>query len=498
MRALLLGALLLAGCGLGVTPGAGADDETEVTRVDAGTADVSPPLDAGVAEDVPDAGASDAGVPEEPVDAGPPPPADAPALPCLDAAADVWAATADAVAGELDPRGARLRCAHEESLTPAQVAQRLGGPATSGATVLKLAFATRRSNGTLGVSSSRVWLPTTPIAAPAPLIVWAHGSMGLAHSCAPSRVAHSEENHVLPWVAAGYPVIAPDFAGLGTPGVQGYGDNHDTAQSVLDAARALRRLLPERAADERLVLAGYSQGGGAVLAAQGLERSYGAGGRIVAAVVFAPQHFSRLDSLGTFSMLRAPDSLTISVGYTKPTVSVMRHYSAFYNHVGHAAARAVFPPGQADAFEGALESLCLIPLGGWVQTKARVRDLMAEGLRTSLLACRDSPSSPACVEPGRSHLARLQADLIPPDPAGAPVLYLQGSLDTVLPVAEEAACNVPLLRQAGVDLTVCVDSGATHASLIGRALAHGVAWSRAKLEGGPLPTCESAPLPACR
>jgi predicted esterase len=390
----------------------------------------------------------------------------------------------------VDPRGARLRCAHDEALSAAQLAQRLGAPAASGATVLTLAFATRRSSGALGASSARVWLPTAPIAAPAPLIVWAHGSMGLADACAPSRQPRGEESHVLPWVAAGYPVIAPDFAGLGTDGVQGYGDNHDTAQSVLDAARALRRLLPPGAADERVVLAGYSQGGGAVLAAQGLERSYGSGGRVVAVVAFAPQWFSRLDSLGAFSMLRAPDALTIGLGYTKPTVSVMRHYASVFNHVGPAAAREVFPPGQADAFEGALESLCLIPLGGWVQTKARVRDLMSEALRSSLLACHESRASPDCREPGRSHLARLEADLIAPDPAGAPVLYVQGSLDTVLPVAEEAACNVPLLRVAGVDVTVCVDAGATHASLIGRRLQYGVAWARAKLESGATPVCD--------
>ena len=36
------------------------------------------------------------------------------------------------------------------------------------------------------------------------------------------------------------------------------------------------------------------------------------------------------------------------------------------------------------------------------------------------------------------------------DPAGAPVLYVQGMLDTIMPPAQEAACNVQRLQRAGI------------------------------------------------
>jgi len=461
----------------------------EVPRVDAGQVVV---IDSGTAVVV-DAGTPDAGTP----DAGTiPPDATGPALPCTDAVDAVYASPSMLPSSD-EARGDRVRCAFEKTLTLAEVKKKAPA-ATSEVGVYRTAYWTKRGNGAWAVGSARVWLPKTPLAYPLPIIVIAHPSVGVADSCAPSKEAEGVFELALPWAGKGYAVIAPDFAGLGTDGVQAYVDNRDTGQSTLDAARALRKLHTPATFDARIAMLGYSQGGGAVLAAQSLEQAYGSGGRIAAIVGIAPQWQSRLDSFGTISLLRKPTALTISTGYTKPVISVMRQYGYFATYLGASRAAEGFPAADRTAMVNALDSMCLIGFGGWVQgTHYKLGDLVDEGLRSSTLACLDTPNEPACKEPGKGYLQYLRDNLVPPDGQGAPVLYVQGMLDTVMPVTEEAACNVPRLQQAGVDLTLCTDSGGGHANIVDRQGEFAVRWAEARLSGMQPPTCAATQLAPC-
>src|SRR6185369_2556209 len=99
--------------------------------------------------------------------------------------------------------------------------------------------------------------------------------------------------------------VATDYAGLSTEGVQGYLDNKDTAYSLLDSGRALRKLLGDGATTDRTIALGHSQGGGAVLAAQALAKSYGP--TLTAVAAFAPQYPIRFNSFGFLSALRNPN-----------------------------------------------------------------------------------------------------------------------------------------------------------------------------------------------
>ncbi|MBS1153181.1 MAG: hypothetical protein H6Q89_4879, partial [Myxococcaceae bacterium] len=80
---------------------------------------------------------------------------------------------------------------------------------------------------------------------------------------------------------------------------------------------------------------------------------------------------------------------------------------------------------------------------------------------------------------------------------GSPVLYVQGMLDTVMPVGEEAACNVPRLQQAGVDLQLCTDSTGNHANIVDRQGDFALRWAEAKLSGTQAPTCAATQLAPC-
>lgn len=77
---------------------------------------------------------------------------------------------------------------------------------------------------------------------------------------------------------------------------------------------------------------------------------------------------------------------------------------------------------------------------------------------------RTTTPRPRARGPGRIvyDYVRANADLAQADPAGAPVLYVRGMLDTIMPPAREAACNLLLLRRSGVDVEACTDDAALH------------------------------------
>ena len=78
-----------------------------------------------------------------------------------------------------------------------------------------------------------------------PVVTWAHGTVGIADVCAPSRSA-MPANYDSPllkrWLKAGYAVVRTDYEGLGTPGEHPYLIGDSEGRSVLDMVRAARRL----------------------------------------------------------------------------------------------------------------------------------------------------------------------------------------------------------------------------------------------------------------
>jgi pimeloyl-ACP methyl ester carboxylesterase len=401
---------------------------------------------------------------------------------------------------DMASRGAIVRCAHEGILALSDIASAFSSKGVTGVTassevdVYRIEYRTYREDGVPGASSARVYLPRTPRSMPLPVVAVAHPTEGLAASCTPSQSPTSLEDEALPWAASGFAVVATDYAGLGTPGVQGYLANHDQAHSVLDSARALRTMLAPGVFDDRVMLVGYSQGGGAVLASQGLARSYGSGGQVVGVVVFAAEYFMRMNSQQFVTTLDSPTALTIASGVTIPVVAATRDYAYAYNVLGADAGAVPFPSGSG--IPGALTSLCEVPFGGYVQGVApHLGDLFDDGFRTSLLACIEGDAG--CSGPGQAFYQWLQGDLVAPDPAGAPVLYVAGLSDTIMPPAQEAACNIGQLQQAGVSVQVCTDQAAQHTDVVARNVPFALTWSERVLYGGAMPSCSSAGMPAC-
>jgi hypothetical protein len=97
-----------------------------------------------------------------------------------------------------------------------------------------------------------------------PLIAWGHGTTGVARQCAPSLmkdVAYGDEG-LMPMVAAGFAVVATDYAGLGAPGSHAYLNKIPQASDVIYSIPAARQAVPALGA--KWVAIGHSEGGIAV------------------------------------------------------------------------------------------------------------------------------------------------------------------------------------------------------------------------------------------
>jgi pimeloyl-ACP methyl ester carboxylesterase len=107
-----------------------------------------------------------------------------------------------------------------------------------------------------------------------PLMAWAHETAGMADICAPSWVGYSTriEAFLNTWLTRGMAVVATDYQGLGTPGPHPYMAVRPGAYGVLDSIRAVQQSFP--AIGKKVLLAGYSQGAGAVFGAAALQPSY--------------------------------------------------------------------------------------------------------------------------------------------------------------------------------------------------------------------------------
>lgn len=125
------------------------------------------------------------------------------------------------------------------------------------------------------VTSGAVFYPKgTAPAGGWPVVAWAHGTVGIADRCAPSRMPRSKRdaNYLNAWLNQGFAVVASDYQGLGTAGPHLYLDTRAEAYAVLDAVRAALGGLPDLS--NRVVLVGQSQGGGAAFATAAFAPEY--------------------------------------------------------------------------------------------------------------------------------------------------------------------------------------------------------------------------------
>jgi len=98
------------------------------------------------------------------------------------------------------------------------------------------------------------------------VVVWEHGTVGVGDGCAPSKNTINPRFKILAetLLAAGYVVVAPDYEGLGTPGVHPYLNLSSEAKSALAAVKAVKEHYGTQLKGDWMSI-GQSQGGHASL-----------------------------------------------------------------------------------------------------------------------------------------------------------------------------------------------------------------------------------------
>jgi hypothetical protein len=151
----------------------------------------------------------------------------------------------------------------------------------STARATRVMYATQDRAGSPIAVTGTVLVPPVPWIGPGqrPVIGYAAGTQGMGDQCAPSRQLAAGSEYEGAFISGlltrGYAVAMTDYQGLGTPGTHTYMVREAQAHAVLDMVRAAQRLpgtgLPTAGP---VMLAGYSQGGGASAAAVELAPTY--------------------------------------------------------------------------------------------------------------------------------------------------------------------------------------------------------------------------------
>lgn len=113
--------------------------------------------------------------------------------------------------------------------------------------------------------SAMVIAPVAQSMTPRPILLWAHGSVGVLPHCAVSHTRHPHQQTpaLQEMIDRGWVVVVPDYQGLGTAGVHSYLLGEPSSRALWDAVKATTQL--PLFVGQRVMIWGASQGGQAAL-----------------------------------------------------------------------------------------------------------------------------------------------------------------------------------------------------------------------------------------
>ena len=291
-------------------------------------------------------------------------------------------------------------------------------------------------------------------AAPAkgwPVLSYAHGTVGIADRCTPSKnIGQIETLMAGTFNSLGIAVVATDYEGLGTPGRHPYIVGASEARGVIDAVRALRAIPNEKIAT-RYTVWGHSQGGHAALFTGQTSAGWAPELTLTGVVAGAPP-----SQLTTVS-----DSLTTSP-YRGYLLMVVAGMAAAYPDLD--LSKVLTPKGQEvlgvvdrACNQGIFDEVAKYPLDDLV-----IRSGLSDPAWSAALASND---------PGAVKIA-------------APVLIVHGDRDEQIPVATSAVLQRKLCT-LGTNVTRMVYKGANHGGAALASLLDVSAWLADRLNGVP-------------
>ena len=307
-----------------------------------------------------------------------------------------------------------------------------GEPAPQATTAVQtylISFSTTAQDGSETTGNAQLFVPDTP--AEEALLAFAPGSTGMTSFCSPmqellrSGSLDTYAATALAYAGQGLTTVLPDYlASLGPDGLQPYFVAMAEASVLIDSLRASHEALTELSADLTIrtnFLAGYSQGGHAVLAAADRLDS----------------HAPDLDVGGIigFGASGELDVLFEHFHYTAPWV--IWAYQNTYPDAGLDPSEVLIPT-YADRLEQDVRNHCILEAQNSypVEPSAIYTDEFFAALTAGTIA----QDFPAWAEVFTANATGTEAH-------GLPVLFLHGVDDPIVPIADQTRFVAHLCEQ---------------------------------------------------
>jgi pimeloyl-ACP methyl ester carboxylesterase len=332
-----------------------------------------------------------------------------------------------------------------------------GSALPSAAVNYRLLYETVGASGTFVAVSGTLAIPRgAPPPNGWPIISWAHGTVGDAPQCAPSRwpAPNVEQRMLDGFVRLGYAVAQTDYEGNGTPGIHPYFVATPAARDVTDIVRASRAIDPQ--IGRKWIVMGHSEGGTAALSTAALGQAWAPELDLVGAVAYAPG--SHLEDILQNELLNSqPNGGLVFLGLL---------IAGFATVDPQVVPSQILQP-EALRMMPELQQQCAGKLGSdsdW------------------------SRIDPQAIFRPQAHLEPLYRDLIENDPENfsisIPTLLVQGVSDQLVPSAMTIALRNRLCRN-GAHVSLRTYTSATHDSVLAAAAGDVAEWIARRFAGDP-------------
>lgn len=371
--------------------------------------------------------------------------------------------------------------------------------AIPGAKAWRIAYVSSDVRNVPTIATALMVVPDGPAPAEGRRIVaWAHGTTGTAQNCGPSQMldparplnqyflvgGNSWSDYGLPavddLVKQGYVVIGTDYQGLGGGGRHQYAVGATNGRDVINAVRAAASL-PEAKAGRKALVYGWSQGGGATLAAAGLGDYIAAAGTaadgidFVGFVAMAPDDVAAMapgPGLDAAAAQKVMDGLAESFG---GNVFNFTHFAMYA--WGTAAAfglplEDLFTAEGAKVIDTVMSDKCMHPAA----------DTLDYSYGTDYKSLLKTPMTNA-----KAWVDAFIAGSVPPTRPVAPVIIFWGTNDTVVPPVMGERYRAQMCKLGGNVTRVQLPGAQTHFSTPAVAQPLYLPWINDRFEGKPVP-----------
>ncbi|MBM4265652.1 MAG: alpha/beta fold hydrolase [Deltaproteobacteria bacterium] len=320
-----------------------------------------------------------------------------------------------------------------------------------------------------------------------PLMVMAHGTAGLGRTCGVSVQPYTQlaafgnepqYDQFQPYVEAGFAVVAPDYQGLGVAGPPSYLVGRVEAQNVIDAAIAAHQLAGGQLSQDTFFW-GHSQGGHSAAFAAEMLSNRSVPFRLLGTILVAPATLLRdvMQDVIDDDPIPQPGEAAafllfaaISYAETYPDLSLDQILTTCTPEESKPCGTNAVPIASQNCLETAVAPFLL----------------MSE-IGTKASAYVNFPLPRVWVD-------RLCQNDVGNVPMPSPVLMVQGTADTTLPVGMNCDYFENVACPQDVSIQFTLYPGATHTSVPSVAFPDILAWERARLAGDAAPSnCGSPP-----